>query len=174
MKKLILIIATLLLCISSYANNVRVVVQNSNNVSVVIQQPHVRDVATHTSETIPNITPGSTCWETARRQWIRQPSKHKEFEEYAAIIAAHFASRFVGCLSRDCSKVREHHNGDIDSYVDGWMKDTLLINHYYDMEWYFEAKLSDLDFQHWKRNNQSWHDGKNWREYEKEIGGCNA
>ena len=76
-------------------------------------------------------------------------------------------------MTQDCAKVREYH-GSIDNYLDWWMKDGLMINHYYDMEWYFESQLGDLDFQYWKRNNQSWQDGRNWREHRKEIAGCRA
>ncbi|MCY4378095.1 MAG: hypothetical protein OXC31_30410 [Spirochaetaceae bacterium] len=121
-----------------------------------------------------NLIAQTSCWEIVRRQWIREPSKDRQFEEYVAIIAAHFAYRFYSCLSSDCAKVREQNDNKVSNYVDSWITDTLLVKHYYDMEWYFEDQLSTLDFRHWKQNNQSWQEGRNWREYEKNIGGCSV
>lgn len=184
MKKLMFLVVMILTATSLTAQSVRVVeqkphahsIENVSRLSTEQQQdlvkPHMSQTTTLQVSRRPPVPPGMTCWEVIRRQWIRQPDKDKQFEEYIAITAADYAITFSDCMDKDCSEVRLQNS--LDEYVDKRVNDTLILNYYYDMEWYFEKKLNRMDFRHWKQNNPNWRDGLNWREYEKEPGACYA
>ena len=113
-----------------------------------------------------------TCWEQARRYWIRAPAKEKQFEEYVVFYAMDKAVRFFSCLTEECAKVREQNDNDVMNYIKWGLTDSFMVRQYYTMEEHFESELSTLDFRHWKRNNEHWKEGYNWQEFTFQANHC--
>ena len=113
-----------------------------------------------------------TCWEAARRLWIRAPAKEKQFEEYVVFYAMDKAVRFFSCLTEECAKVREQNDNDVMNYIKWGLTDSFMVRQYYTMEEHFESELSTLDFRHWKRNNEHWKEGYNWQEFKFQANHC--
>ena len=119
-----------------------------------------------------SISADVTCWEQARRYWIRAPAKEKQFEEYVVFYAMDYADSFYNCLTEDCAKVREQNDNDVLNYIAWALNDSFMLRQYYTMETHFEEELSTLDFRHWKRNNEHWKEGYNWQEFKFQANHC--
>ena len=113
-----------------------------------------------------------TCWEQARRYWIRAPAKEKQFEEYVVFHVMDHAVYFFECQTEDCAKLREQNDNDVMNYINGYFTDSFMLRQYYTMETHFEEELSTLDFRHWKRNNEHWKEGYNWQEFKFQANHC--
>ena len=81
-----------------------------------------------------------TCWEAARRLWIRAPAKEKQFEEYVVFYVMDDAFRFLNCDTETCEKIREQNDHDVLKYIEQDLTDSFMIRQYYTMEEAFRGR----------------------------------
>ena len=93
---------------------------------------------------IATVSADVTCWEQARRYWIRAPAKDKQFEEYVVFHVMDHAVYFFECQTEDCTKLREQNDNDVMNYINGYFTDSFMHRQYYMMETHFEEELSTL------------------------------